>query len=177
MSHPFAHFRTITKHRHAVMRHCFRAGIGWQGLGHDLSKYSPAEFLPGARYYQGTRSPTEAEREEKGYSAAWLHHKGRNRHHWEYWREIDPQTKQYTQIEMPVRFAAEMFCDRVAASKIYKGKDYADDAPLAYFNRGKARNTMHPNTAALLESWLRLLAEQGEEAAFAAVKAAVKAAK
>ena len=177
MSHPVAHFRTITKHRHAVIRHCFKAGIGAQGLLHDLSKYTPAEFLPGARYYQGTRSPTEAEREKYGYSEAWMHHKGRNRHHWEYWRDIDPATKQYVQVEMPVRYVAEMFCDRVAASKIYNGKDYTDDAALLYFERGKARDTMHPKTSALLESWLRILAEQGESAAFAAVKSAVRKAK
>ena len=80
MARSFAHFCTVTKHRHCVIAHCFRAGIGWQGLFHDLSKYSPTEFLPGARYYQGTRSPTERERELFGYSAAWMHHKGRNRH-------------------------------------------------------------------------------------------------
>ena len=63
MSHPFLHFATITRHRHRVIAHCFRVGIGWQGLFHDLSKYSPTEFIPGARYYQGTRSPNERERE------------------------------------------------------------------------------------------------------------------
>ena len=67
MAHPFRHFRTITRHRHKVIAHCFRAGIGWQGLFHDLSKYSPTEFCAGAKYYQGTRSPNEREREEKGY--------------------------------------------------------------------------------------------------------------
>ena len=81
MAHPVKHFITITKHRHRVMRHCFLAGIPFQGLFHDLSKYSLTEFIPGAKYYLGDRSPNEAERAEKGYSAAWLHHKGRNRHH------------------------------------------------------------------------------------------------
>ena len=87
MAHPVKHFITITKHRHRVMRHCFLAGIPFQGLFHDLSKYSLTEFIPGAKYYLGDRSPNEAERAEKGYSAAWLHHKGRNRHHYEYWMD------------------------------------------------------------------------------------------
>ncbi len=167
MAHPFSHFKTITRHRHCVIRHCFRAGIGLQGLLHDLSKYSLAEFVPGARYYQGTRSPNERERELYGYSLAWMHHKGRNRHHLEYWNDLNPATKRYEPVRMPMRFVKEMFCDRVAASKIYRGKQYCDEHPLAYYLRGDARSKMHPDTADLLEGWLRLLAEQGEEAAFA----------
>lgn len=88
--HPIKHFKTITKHRHAVIRNCFKAGIPLQGLRHDLSKYLPSEFIPGAKFYQGTRSPNEAEREKYGYSAAWLHHKGRNKHHFEYWTDYNP---------------------------------------------------------------------------------------
>ena len=78
---PWQHFKTITHHRLLVMLGCFRVGLYRQGLTHDLSKYSPAEFWQGAKYYQGTRSPNTAEREENGYSLAWMHHKGRNRHH------------------------------------------------------------------------------------------------
>ncbi len=161
--HPIKHFRTITKHRHAVISLCFKAGIGWQGLGHDLSKYSPLEFITGAKHYQGTRSPNERERELMGYSIAWMHHKGRNRHHFEFWTDVDPKTKQYAPVEMPIKYVKEMFCDRVAASKIYKGKEYTSDFPLEYFRRGNAASKMHPNTAALLESWLVMLAEKGEK--------------
>ena len=81
----FQHLRTVQHHRFLVLRHCWRVGLYRQGLTHDLSKFSPVEFAAGARYYQGNRSPNEIERREKGYSAAWLHHKGRNRHHLEYW--------------------------------------------------------------------------------------------
>ena len=168
--HPFRHFHTITKHRHRVIAHCFRAGIGWQGLFHDLSKYSPSEFWVGARYYLGTRSPNEAERAKKGYSSAWLHHKGRNKHHFEYWRDVNPQTRLYEPVKMPLRYLKEMFCDRVAASKIYQGKNYTDAHPLAYFRGGNARLEMHPETADMLESWLVMLAEQGEKATFAHIR-------
>ena len=170
MIHPWKHFCTITKHRHKVIAHCFRAGIGFQGLFHDLSKYSPAEFIPGAKYYQGTRSPNERERELFGYSPAWLHHKGRNRHHFEYWNDLNPATKMYEPVPMPVRYVKEMFCDRVAASKIYQGTNYTDQHPLAYFTRGNARRKMHADTADLLEEWLRMLAEKGETATFSHIK-------
>ncbi len=171
MPHPFRHFVTITRHRHCVIRHCFRAGIGFQGLFHDLSKYSPFEFFSGARYYQGSRSPNEKERELFGYSSAWLHHKGRNRHHFEYWQDVDPQTKRYHPVPMPIRFLKEMFCDRVAASKIYQREQYTDAHPLQYYRRGNAKLMLHPKTAAMLETWLTLLAEQGEKVAFAAIRA------
>ena len=82
--HIIKHFRTITHHRHLVCQYCFKVGLYWRGLTHDLSKYSPTEFWRGAKYYQGTFSPTQQERRENGYSLAWMHHKGRNRHHFEY---------------------------------------------------------------------------------------------
>ena len=170
MKRLWQHFSTITKHRHKVIVHCFRAGIGWQGLFHDLSKYSPTEFIPGVKYYQGTRSPNEREREVFGYSAAWMHHKGRNRHHFEYWNDINPATKMYESVPMPMRFVKEMFCDRVAASKIYQGKNYTDEHPLSYFRRGNARKKMHPDTADLLEGWLVMLSEKGEKETFAYIK-------
>ena len=170
----FGHFLTITRHRHAVIRHCFRVGIGWQGLFHDLSKYSLCEFWAGARYYQGIRSPNEVEREKFGYSQAWLHHKGRNRHHFEYWTDYNPVERCIMPVKMPLKYVAEMFCDRVAASKIYQGNKYTQEHPLAYFIGGKPRRSIHPETSDLLEGWLTTLAEQGEEAAFAQVRKAVK---
>ncbi len=176
MIHPIRHFLTITKHRHRVMAHCFKAGIGFQGLFHDLSKYSPAEFLPGARYYQGTRSPNEAEREVYGYSPAWLHHKGRNKHHFEYWTDYNPKERRVLPVKMPRRYVAEMFCDRVAASKIYRGMDYTDDYPLTYFLRGKGKRSIHPETSEEIEMLLRMLAEKGEKATFSFLKRWVKGA-
>ena len=165
--HPIQHFRTITRHRHMVMLHCFKTGIPVQGLLHDLSKFSPAEFIPGALYFQGNRSPNEAEREKIGYSGAWLHHKGRNRHHFEYWIDINTKSKKYEPVEMPMRYLIEMFCDRVAASKVYRGKDYRDSDPLDYFLSGiKRGRPIHPKTAKKLHFLLQMLAEKGEDATF-----------
>ena len=172
--HIFGHFRTITRHRHAVMRHCFSCGIGLQGLRHDLSKYSPAEFFRGCKYYSGVHSPNEDERRDKGFSAAWMHHKGRNKHHFEYWVDVDPKTRFYAPVKMPYKYLVEMFCDRVAASKIYKNKNYVDSSALDYFLHGNARAQMHPETAAELERLLRKLANEGEKKTFSYIKAQVK---
>ena len=171
MLHLIKHFRTITKHRHMVLGLCIKAGIPIRGLLHDISKYSPTEFLEGARFYLGFKSPTEREREVYGYSKAWMHHKGRNRHHFEYWTDYNVETKQLEPVKMPIKFVKEMFCDRVAAGRVYLGKDYTNDNPINYFLRGRAKSAMHPETAALLESWLLLLQKEGEAAVFKKIRA------
>ena len=170
MAHPIKHFNTITKHRHQVIRHCFKAGIGFQGLRHDLSKYTPVEFVNGAKYYDGTRSPNEQERLDRGYSLAWLHHKGRNKHHFEYWNDYNPHLKRYAPVKMPINYVIEMFCDRVAASKIYQGKNYTDSHPIEYFERGRDKRVIHDETSALLESLLKMLRDEGEEKTFKYIK-------
>ena len=172
--HPIRHFSTITRHRHAVIRHCFRAGIGWQGLFHDLSKYSPTEFWRGAKYYLGTRSPNEAEREANGFSRAWLHHKGRNRHHFEYWVDIDPVEKRYRPVKMPLKYVIEMFCDRVAASKIYAKDAYTDADSYNYFDRGRERRTINKETSDFLEKLLVMLKDEGEDATFRYIRKYLK---
>ena len=165
------HFRTITRHRHQVMIHCAKAGIFWQGLLHDLSKYSPTEFMPGVRFYDGTHSPTEDERRTLGYSAAWMHHKGRNRHHWEYWTDYSVQAGRYISMPMPKRYLAEMLCDRIAASKIYKGDSYTNASPLEYLTGGRQKDRMHPDNRAFLLRFLTQLRDEGEERMFASLRA------
>ena len=129
--HFIKHFNTVNKHRFKVFVHCVKAGIFFQGLTHDLSKYSPTEFIEGARFYLGYKSPTEREREVYGYSKAWLHHKGRNRHHFEYWTDYNPATRSLAPVKMPIRYVKEMFCDRVAASKVYMGEKYTVRYPIS----------------------------------------------
>lgn len=174
MNKLIGHFRTITKHRHAVIRNCRRAGILWQGLRHDLSKYSPTEFIPGVKYYVGTRSPNELERMDKGYSAAWLHHKGRNCHHFEYWSDYNPVERRVGPVKMPLRYVIEMVCDRMAASKIYLGDKYTDASALEYFVHGKSHRVIHPETSDLCERLLTMLADEGEEKTFAYMRRLLK---
>ena len=168
--HPIKHFLTVSRHRHKVMLHCFKCGIFFRGLIHDLSKFSPSEFISGCKYFEGNRSPNEKERELFGYSKAWMHHKGRNLHHFEYWTDLNPKTKKYEPVPMPNIFLIEMFCDRVAASKIYKGKDYTDACPLEYFLRGNAKSRMHSDTADKLEMLLLMLKDKGEKETFSYIK-------
>lgn len=173
-SNAWHHFCTISHHKVLVCKHCFKVGLYWQGLVHDLSKYSPTEFKVGMHYFQGDRSPNTAERQELGYSTAWLHHKGRNRHHYEYW--IDMKGNRDATFEgkpMPTRYVVEMFCDRVAASKVYQGPAYKDDSSLNYLRleqSAKGEILMHEDTRILLERMLTWLAEDGEEAAFARIR-------
>ena len=174
MNKLIGHFRTITKHRHAVIRNCRRAGILWRGLRHDLSKYSPTEFIPGVKYYVGTRSPNELERADKGYSAAWLHHKGRNRHHFEYWSDYNPVERRVGPVKMPLRYVIEMVCDRMAASRIYLGDKYTDASALDYFVHGKTHRVIHPETSDLCERLLTMLADEGEEKTFAYMRRLLK---
>ena len=170
MANALGHFKTITKHRRQVIKNCFKAGIGLQGLRHDLSKFSPVEFINGAKYYDGSRSPNEHERLDKGYSEAWMHHKGRNKHHFEYWNDYSPILKKNSPVKMPLKYVIEMFCDRVAASKIYMGYNYTDAYPLIYFERGRDKRTIHPETSDLLEKLLTMLRDEGEEKTFNYIK-------
>ena len=160
------HFKTITWHRWLVMLGCFRVGLYWQGLIHDLSKYSPTEFLTGVRFYQGTRSPNSAERETKGYSEAWIHHKGRNRHHYEYWTDLSLQTRQYESVPMPRKYLVEMVMDRRAACIVYQGDKYTPGSALEYFANSRERWLMHPETRMGLEYILTMLKDKGEEETF-----------
>ncbi|WP_343210041.1 DUF5662 family protein [Anaerolentibacter hominis] len=165
------HFKTITKHRNLVMKECFKVGLYKQGLLHDLSKYSYTEFSVGCKYFQGNRSPNNAEREDKGYSSAWLHHKGRNKHHYEYWIDYSISDKGgMSGMEMPIPYVVEMVMDRIAASRIYNGKAYRDTDPLNYYKRGRDYSMLNPKTRALLEQMLVMLAEQGEDALFSYIK-------
>jgi len=170
--HVFAHLKTVIKHRRAVRKLCFKCGLIKQGLCHDLSKFSPAEFWAGAKYYQGYRSPQAKEREVLGYSPAWLHHKGRNKHHFEYWTDYAKGKKVY--VEMPAKYLAEMICDRVAASKTYLKDKYTEAAPLEYFQSRTDREGMNPKTAAKLEYFLTMLKDKGEEYTFKQLKFYVK---
>ena len=171
----FGHLRTITKHRHMVIKHCKKAGILWQGLRHDLSKYSPTEFIPGVKYYTGTKSPNEGERIDKGYSVAWLHHKGRNKHHFEHWVDYSVNDGEHVIMgaQMPRKYVAEMVMDRIAASRTYQGKAYTDASPLQYFERANETKMLHPQTRRELRYLLTMLKDRGEKETFRFIRQVV----
>ncbi len=155
------HLKTVLTHKKEVFKLCVKCGIPWQGITHDLSKFSPVEFFPGVRFWNGHESPQVSERKQYGYSLAWLHHKGRNKHHFEYWNDY-VAGKGAVPLEMPPRYFVEMICDRIAACKTYLGKNYTDRSALDYYLKAKSHYDMNEKTASDLESVLRYLAEHGE---------------
>ena len=141
---------------------------------HDWSKYNPIEFLVGAKYFQGNKSPNAIERMEKGYSLAWLHHKGRNKHHMEYWIDYGANRGEpMCGLKMPVNYVVEMYIDRVSASKNYQKEKYTTQHPWEYYMRGKDQYMLHPETRALLECLLKMLADEGEEATYEYIRTEV----
>ena len=173
MNKVWKHFKTITYHKYLVAKGCFGVGLYKQGLLHDLSKYSPSEFWVGVKYFQGDRSPNNAEREDIGYSSAWLHHKGRNKHHYEYWIDYNSRAKAediMIPVPMPKKYIAEMVMDRIAASKVYMGKNYTDASPLQYYYKGTDKAPIHEETRKVLLDILTMLAEKGEKETFQYVR-------
>ena len=156
----FKHTLLVTKHRWRVFLYCAKCGIFMRGLLHDLSKFSPTEFFESARWYQGNRSPIGVCRRETGVSAAWLHHKGRNKHHLEYWLDGDCKV----QPPMPYKYAVECVCDKLAATRIYNGKNYTPDMLLSHWYKYGNRVEANPNTMLFIERTFLEIAELGEDA-------------
>ena len=160
------HFKTITAHKLLVMKYCFQVGLIRQGLMHDMSKYSPSEFFAGVKYYAGTRSPNAVQREEYGYSTAWMHHKGRNKHHLEYWTDYGGKNLEMLGQPMPTKYMVELCMDRIAACKIYQRDRYTDRSPLDYLENSRDSSLMHPITKVQVVQILSMLAEKGEKETF-----------
>lgn len=173
------HLIVVHKHRKLVRKYCFKVGLYWQGLTHDLSKYSPTELISSVKYYSihnGKKSPLDAERSEIGYSTAWLHHKGRNKHHFEYWTDYNSNRSATNKgeiivyVEMPLCYIIEMWIDRMSASKTYKGEDYTDDSPLEYHRKNRNSVLLPEKTREILEDLLRINAIEGETEAVSYAK-------
>lgn len=162
MNKYLAHFCTICRHKWIVFKLMYKCGYPWQGLMHDMSKFSPVEFFSSARYFQGNKSPIEAEKAALGYSLAWAHHKGHNPHHWEYWVDFDgngdPQP-----YAIPHRYVIEMVCDYVAAGMVYSKKEWTQDEPFEYFKQHEFERHYHPFTKMVLQGFLYTIKRVGIE--------------
>ena len=150
------HLKTICIHKKWVMYYCTIAGIPIQGLVHDLSKFSPTEFCESVKYYTGTCSPIDMCKKDKGVSQAWLHHKGKNKHHYEYWQ--DNFDKGGQSLQMPFKYAVEMVCDYLAAGRAYmKDKfSYAEEY-VWWQNKISKGIAMHPQTKSFVDTVLKRL--------------------
>ena len=157
----FLHFHLVNKHRFTVLKLCIKAGIPFRGLVHDLSKYSPTEFFESAKYYNGKNSPIHNCKKENGYSKAWLHHKGRNKHHQEYWYDYAAPT---TNPVIPYKYTVEMLCDSLSAGMTYKGKEFTKEYPLWYWKNVKNMDLFHPKMQAFFEDVFTQISKDGIEA-------------
>lgn len=156
----FLHLKKIIIHKYWVLYFCIKAGIPLQGIMHDISKFSPLEFIEGVKYYQGNRSPIDACKEDNGYSAAWLHHKGRNPHHYEYWQ--DNFDNGGHPLKMPYKYALEMVCDYLGAGKAYMGKDFTIEKEYQWWlNKSSKPIAMHPHTKKFVGDLLLRIKEDG----------------
>ena len=158
----FGHLITITKHKYLVTKYCFKCGLIKQGILHDLSKYSLSEFIPGVKYFCGDKSPITKEKNLIGYSKAWLHHKGRNKHHWEYWVDRLNKKQELTIIEMPFNYVIECVIDKICASKVYKGKNYTQKYPYEFFKNSMEINVMNKKNSKQILKLLKYLKDYGE---------------
>lgn len=150
------HFLTVARHKLIVFRECCACGIFWRGLVHDLSKFSPTEFIPSARYFQGSKSPIEAEKDIFGYSIAWQHHMGHNPHHWEYWIDFSDDGAIIAN-RIPYIYVVEMVCDWIGAGKVYSKEAWTQHEPLAYYNKVRAGRHIHPDTERLILVFLNCI--------------------
>ena len=154
----FKHLHLVNRHRFLVFKLSIKAGIPFRGLIHDLSKYSPIEFFESVRYFNGQKSPISFAKKENGYSKAWLHHKGRNKHHFEYW--YDPCAPQKTPI-IPYKYTVEMICDTLAAGMIYKGKEWYPSYQLEYFEKRKDKDFINKDIQKVLEEVYIQVSQKG----------------
>lgn len=161
----FKHFKKVCIHKWWVFHYCIKAGIPIQGLLHDMSKFSPVEFFESVKYFQGTSSPIDACKKIKGYSNAWMHHKGRNKHHYEYWQ--DNFDYGGIPLEMPLKYKKEMICDYIGAGRAYYGKNFTPAKEYEWWQNKKAKPlAMHENDKQFLDRWFEEYACLGEKIAF-----------
>ena len=155
------HFRTITRHKFEVMKLCWIASLYWQGLKHDLSKYSPIEFFSSVKYSNGKSSPIDVEKAVLGYSLAWLHHRGNNPHHWEYW--IDNLSSGGTPLPLPHHICMEMICDWIAAGKTYLKWAWTQEQPETHFKNllKNKKIILHPSTEEFVTVVLEAFSDVG----------------
>ena len=152
----FKHFKLICNHKRWVMYYCNKCGITWRGIKHDLSKFTPTEFIESVKYFDGKRSPIDVCKEQNGVSQAWMHHKGRNTHHYEYWQ--DNFDKGGHPVQMPFEDAVEMLCDYLGAGRAYSGKDFSYSGEYVWW-KNKISNgiAMHPQTQMFIDEMLKNL--------------------
>lgn len=154
----FLHLHLINKHKWTVFKLSVKAGIPFRGIIHDLSKYTPTELWESVKFYNGSHSPIETVRKIRGYSKAWLHHKGRNKHHSEYW--YDSRAPEPFPI-IPYKYVAEMICDKLAAGIVYNGKNWTLSTQKEYWKKNKDTELVNEKIKELLTEVFEQVSDNG----------------
>lgn len=155
------HIKLVLRHKKYVFIAMKDCGHPIQGMLHDLSKFSLAELIESVKYFQGDRSPIEAAKEEKGYSSAWFHHRGRNKHHSQYW--VDISFGEIRPCKIPWKYLVEHICDTIGAGKAYMGNKWTNSVPIDYWNSKDSKSYYHNDTRSILEYVYLLIKEYGWE--------------
>lgn len=165
MKNLIKHIKLVHTHRKFVRKYCFKVGLYWQGLTHDLSKYSIAE-LNICKYYNGKKSPHQVAREVLGYSPSWIHHYHKNKHHFQAWWD-ESETGEIIPMKMPYKYLIESFCDMLGASKAYNSKNWKPEMLQDYwYNKCKGMRIQHKDSEAFLDFLIKQLVTKGEETFF-----------
>lgn len=154
----FKHIKLVIKHKWLVFKFSLKLGIPFRGLIHDISKFSPAEFIESVKYYDGKISPVTVCKRKNGYSKAWLHHKGRNKHHDAYWVDL---TAQDVAPVIPYKYMAEMICDKLSASITYSGKNWTNSSEYDYWEKEKKKVIINPKCEKFLTEVFRQVKDMG----------------
>ena len=147
----FGHLKNVFIHKWWVFYYACKLGIPWMGLIHDLSKFSWVELGESIKYYQGDKSPIPVAKKENGYSKAWQHHKGCNKHHYEYW--IDNVDGDIKLVPMPYKYVLELVADWLGAYRVYNGKEDFEAEYNWWKNKCEHLTLIHPATRDLI-GWI-----------------------
>lgn len=161
------YLRYILRHKYFVFIECCKLGIPWQGMIHDLSKFSPAEWTayvhkffggpwPKALEIHGDRRNSISwfqENVDSAFDRAWQHHQDHNPHHWEHWSitggVIVDGNSIHEGIQIPHNYILEMFADWTAMSKA-KGEPNC----RKWYQQNRSSIVLHPASRQTLETMI-----------------------
>ena len=137
------YFWYIIEHKKNVAVECFKMGLYWHAITHDLSKFMPSEFFAYAEKFFSGDYAYKYQQVEINFGIAWLHHQHRNKHHWDYWVGSDG-----TAAPMPRRYVMQMVADWKAM-----GKRFGDTAK-EFYQKNNSRMKLHSKTRNILDQLL-----------------------
>lgn len=158
------YLKYVLRHKWYVMIECFRFGLIWRGIMHDMSKLRPSEFIPYANFFYGNGNDIRSRRDKSGYykptdtgdkefDFAWLFHQKRNSHHWQWW--VLPEDGGGLKVlEMSDVAILEMVCDWLGAGKAqgkFSPKNDKFKETRAWYSVNKEKMQLHPKTRRIVE--------------------------